>query len=126
MGRAHVLVLTQDQVLIESLRKEFPTKENDKIGMDVAPNTFEAGLLAGVLHPDCVVIDFSIGTIEAFHLCKCLKGNAVFTQTILCALTPEDGTIRGLDVNETFQKPFDPHLLAERLRTLVGVKKELT
>jgi hypothetical protein len=28
-------------------------------------------------------------------------------------------------INETFKKPFDAHLLAERLRTLIGVKKEL-
>jgi len=28
-------------------------------------------------------------------------------------------------INETFKKPFDSALLAERMRTLIGAKKEL-
>ena len=48
--------------------------------------------------------------------------------TILIALLPDDGSPMSFDrsaINETFKKPFDAHLLAERLRTLVGTKKEL-
>ena len=44
------------------------------------------------------------------------------------ALLPDDGSSTSFDrssINETFKKPFDAALLAERLRTLIGAKKEL-
>jgi len=46
----------------------------------------------------------------------------------LIALLPDDGSSMNFDrssINETFKKPFDAALLAERLRTLIGAKKEL-
>ena len=47
---------------------------------------------------------------------------------ILIALLPDDSSTANFDrssINETFKKPFDAALLAERLRTLIGAKKEL-
>jgi hypothetical protein len=46
----------------------------------------------------------------------------------LIALLPDDGSPLSFDrsaINETFKKPFDAKLLAERLRTLIGARKEL-
>jgi hypothetical protein len=46
----------------------------------------------------------------------------------LIALLPDDGSSTSFDrssINETFKKPFDAACLAERLRTLIGAKKEL-
>jgi hypothetical protein len=43
-------------------------------------------------------------------------------------LLPDDGQSISFDrsaINETFKKPFDAALLAERLRTLIGARKEL-
>ena len=54
--------------------------------------------------------------------------NPDFAETILIALLPDDGSPMSFDrssINETFKKPFDAKLLAERLRTLIGAKKEL-
>ena len=47
---------------------------------------------------------------------------------ILIALLPDDGNPQSIDrsmINESFKKPFDAALLAERLRTLIGNRKEL-
>ena len=44
------------------------------------------------------------------------------------ALLPDDGSNASFDrssINETFRKPFDSALLAERLRSLIGSRKEL-
>ena len=52
----------------------------------------------------------------------------VTIMAILIALLPDDGSSTSFDrssINETFKKPFDASLLAERLRTLIGSKKEL-
>ena len=93
-----------------------------------AASGFEAGIQAESFHPDCIVVDFSIGQLEALQICQNLRRSGDFAETILIALLPDDGGTASFDrssINETFKKPFDAALLAERLRTLVGAKKEL-
>ena len=85
-------------------------------------------LKAESFHPDCIITDFSIGKVEALQICQNLRKNADFAETILIALLPDDGSPLSFDrsaINETFKKPFDAKLLAERLRTLIGARKEL-
>ena len=120
MGETYVLVVTQDLELIEGFKRELPAEKHFKVS--VAPSTFDAGIRVGEFHPDCVIIDFSIGEIEALQLCKCLGENTDFDKTILFALTPDDGP-PNLDLDETFRKPFDVQLVAERLRTLIGTRE---
>ncbi|MGE3641563.1 MAG: response regulator, partial [Pirellulales bacterium] len=75
-----------------------------------------------------IIVDFSIGQVEALQICQNLRRNTEFGNTILIALLPDDGSAANFDrsaINETFKKPFDAALLAERLRTLIGAKKEL-
>ena len=123
---AKVLVVAQDQVLIENLRRELPLEKSFK--MAVAASGFEAGIQAESFHPACVIADFSIGKVEALQICQNLRKNPDFAEAILIALLPDDGQPMSIDrssINETFKKPFDASLLAERMRTLIGVKKEL-
>ena len=94
----------------------------------MAASGFDAGIQAESFHPDCIIVDFSIGRVEALQICQNLRKNAEFAETILIALLPDDGSPMSFDrssINETFKKPFDASLLAERLRTLIGAKKEL-
>jgi DNA-binding response OmpR family regulator len=94
----------------------------------VAASGFDAGIQAESFHPDCVIVDYSIGKMESAQICQNLKRNGEFSDVILIALLPDDGTSASIDrsnINETFKKPFDSALLAERLRTLIGSKKEL-
>ena len=123
---AKVLIVAQDQVLIENLRRELPPEKSFRVA--VAASGFEAGIQAESFHPDCIIVDFSIGKVEALQICQNLRRNPDFAKTILIALLPDDGSTISFDrssINETFKKPFDAALLAERLRTLIGAKKEL-
>jgi excisionase family DNA binding protein len=123
---AKVLIVAQDQVLIENLKRELPPEKSFKVS--VAASGFEAGIQAESFHPDCMIVDFSIGKIEALQICQNLRKNLDFTEITLIALLPDDGSVMSFDrssINETFKKPFDARLLAERLRTLIGAKKEL-
>jgi PleD family two-component response regulator len=123
---AKVLLVGQDQVLIENLKRELPPERAFKFA--VAASGFEAGIQAESFHPDCIVVDFAIGRTEALQICQNLRRNAEFAETILIALLPDDGQSISFDrstINETFKKPFDVALLAERLRTLIGARKEL-
>jgi len=123
---AKVLVVAQDQVMIENLHRELPRERSFKVG--VASSGFDAGIQAESFHPDCIIVEFSIGKAEAVQICQNLRRNPEFVDVILIALLPDDGSANNFDrssINETFRKPFDPALLAERLRTLIGIRKEL-
>lgn len=123
---AKVLIVAQDQVLIENLKRELPPEKAFKVS--TAASGFEAGIQAESFHPDCIIVDFSIGRVEALQICQNLRRNTEYSETILIALLPDDGSSTSFDrsaINETFKKPFDASLLAERLRTLIGGKKEL-
>ena len=123
---AKVLIVAQDQVLIENMKRELPVERSFKVA--VASSGFDAGIQAESFHPDCIIVDFSIGRTEALQICQNLRRNSEFTEVILIALLPDDGSSTSFDrssINETFKKPFDASLLAERLRTLIGAKKEL-
>ena len=123
---AKVLIVAQDQVLIENLKRELPTERSFKVA--VAASGFEAGIQAESFHPDCIIVDFSIGKVESLQICQNLRRNPDFAETILIALLPDVGSPMSFDrstINETFKKPFDASLLAERLRTLIGTRKEL-
>jgi excisionase family DNA binding protein len=123
---AKVLIVAQDQILIENMKRELPPERSFKVAM--AASGFEAGIQAESFHPDCIIVDFSIGKVEALQICQNLRKNVDFADTILIALLPDDGSAMSFDrssINETFKKPFDARLLAERLRTLIGAKKEL-
>ena len=56
---AKVLIVAQDQVLIENLKRELPPERSFKVA--VAASGFEAGIQAESFHPDCIIVDFSIG-----------------------------------------------------------------
>jgi len=124
---AKVLLVMQDQSQIENLKRELPIERSFKVA--VAASGFEAGIQAESFHPDCIVVDFSIGRVEALQICQNLRKNPEFAETVLIGLLPDDGQPMAFDrssINETFKKPFNAQLLAERLRTLIGARKELT
>ena len=100
----------------------------DEFKIESAASGFEAGIQAESLHPDCVVIDFAMGRGEALMIAQNLKKNQEYLDTVLVGLLSDDDNASGFDrtlFNETFRKPFDAALLAERIRTLVGRKKQL-
>jgi len=123
---AKVLIVAQDQILIENIRRECPPERSFKIA--VAASSFDAGSQAESFHPDAMIVDFSIGYTEALQICQNLRRSAEFADVILIALLPDDGSSTCFDrssINETFRKPFDAAILAEHLRTLIGARKEL-
>ena len=102
---AKVLIVAQDQILIENLRRELPVERQFKVG--VAASGFEAGIQAESFHPDCIIVDFSIGRVEALQICQNLRKNVDFAETILIALLPDDGRsaqLRSLDNQRDVQE----------------------
>ena len=101
---------------------------NDDFKIEIAASGFEAGIQAESIHPDCVVVDFVMGREEALMIAQNLRRNAEFHETVLIGLLSDDDNASGFDrsvFSETFRKPFDAALLAERIRTLVSRRKQL-
>ena len=46
-----------------------------ELGELVAASGFEAGIHAESFHPDCIIVDFSIGRVEALQICQNLRNN---------------------------------------------------
>jgi PleD family two-component response regulator len=123
---AKILIVSQDQALINNLRREMPAERSFKVA--VAASAFDAGIEVESFHPDCVIVDFSIGRTEAQTICQNLRHNAEFADIIIIALLPHPDNLVDFarsSINEIFRKPVDAELLAGRLRILIGAKKEL-
>jgi PleD family two-component response regulator len=123
---AKVLIVTQDRLLTEDLKRELQPERAFKIA--VAASGFDTGIQVEEFHPDAMIVDFSIGRAEALQICQKLRDNDSFSEAILVVLLPDDGSTLSYDhsvINERFRKPFSAALLAERLRTLIGATKEL-
>ena len=102
--------------------------DSDDYKVEAAMSGFDAGIQSESLHPDCVIVDFGMGRSEALMIAQNLRKNGEYTETVLVALLTDDDNASGFDrtiFNETFRKPFDTALLAERVRTLISRKKQL-
>jgi len=116
-----ILIVAQDSVLIERLEREMPVERSFKVA--VATSSFDAGFQAKSFHPDCIIVDFSIGRNEALQICQNLRHNAEFAETILIALLPDGGGVGRFDrssINETFLKPLDIALLVKYIRKMLA------
>ena len=90
---AKVLIVAQDQVLIENMKRELPVERAFRT--TTAASGFEAGIQAESFHPDCIIVDFSIGQLEALQICQNLRRNSEFGETILspfCRMTARPRT----------------------------------
>ena len=116
----NILIVSQDQVMIENLKRELPLERSFKV--EVADSSFHAGIQAEGLHPNCIVVDFSIGRNEALQICKNLRSNCRFANVIIIAILPDDHHLVEIDrssINDTFRKPFDTTLLVERICAII-------
>ena len=123
MGK--LLLVGIDSQVLGNLQGAIPAED---FKIEIAASGFEAGIQAESMHPDCVVIDFAMGRNEALMIAQNLRRNSDYNDTVLVGLLSDDDNASGFDrtlFSETFRKPFDANLLAERIRTLVNRKKQL-
>jgi excisionase family DNA binding protein len=125
-GWHKILIVGAEQLFIERLRELLPEDEDYKY--QIAHSGFEAGTLASSFHPDTIVIDHAMGRTEALQIAQTLRRNEAYKETLIVALASEDEAnpdeLTGYGFNEAFKKPFDIALLAERIRTLVELKRD--
>ncbi len=125
-GWHKILLIGTEQLFISRIRELLPEDEDYKY--EIANSGFEAGIQAESFHPDTIVIDLAMGRSEGLQIAANLRRNAQYETTMIIAMASEDeANPEGLTqygFNESFKKPFDVALLAERIRTLVEEKRE--
>lgn len=86
-----------------------------------ADNAFEAGALANEQRPQCVVIDGTVGLPEARMIARYFRSGGREAATRVVGLVSDDQiadqSIMGI-FDETFRRPFDPALLAVRIKSM--------
>lgn len=86
-----------------------------------AQSAFEAGALAMEQRPQCVIIDASIGTSDARMIAQFFKSSGRDANTRVVGLVSDDEVndpTAALVYDEKFRRPFDPALLAVRVKSL--------
>jgi excisionase family DNA binding protein len=125
-GWHKILVIGADKMFIDRIKNLLP--DDDDYKYEVANSGFEAGIQAESFHPDTIIIDLAMGRSEALQIAQNLRRNPQYEQTMIIALASEDEaapeSLTSYGYSEAFKKPFDAALLAERIQSLVELKRE--
>ncbi len=121
-----VLIIGTDRSMIDRLQGMLPKSDNHKIS--IAHSGFEAGIQAESFHPDSIILDLAMGRSEGLQIVANLRRNTAYDNCVIIGIAAEDETetdslIAG-GFSEIFKKPFDPALLAERIKSLVRNRRE--
>lgn len=102
-----------------ALAAQFSTYFADDLNIRVvfSQNVFDAGINMTGAPTDCLIIDDVLGTRYVKALSDAAK--RVNKKTVIITLTDGATTCPRLKYREVFQRPFDPQLLAQRVRTLL-------
>src|SRR5437764_15221222 len=125
-GWHKILIIGADKLFIDRVQELLP--EDDDFKYELAHSGFEAGIQAESFHPDTIIVDLAMGRSEALQIAQNLRRNPQYEQTMIIALASEDEanpeSLTTFGYSESFKKPFDVALLAERIRTIVEEQRE--
>lgn len=121
MEKAKILVVDDEPDILEFLRYNLA-----KEGFDVitASNGVEGLQVAEREKPDLVVLDIMMPKMDGVEMCRALRANPVFNQTIIAFLTAREedySQIAALDVggDDYITKPIRPRVLISRIKALL-------
>ncbi len=125
-GWHKILIIGAEKLFIDRIKELLP--EDEEFRFELATSGFEAGIQAESFHPDTIIIDLAMGRSEALQIAQNLRRNPQYEEMTIIALALEDEAnpeaLVNYGFNESFKKPFDVALLAERIRTLVEEKRD--
>jgi excisionase family DNA binding protein len=116
-SKTSLLIVSRDQALVDLLNR----KLSDELELAWAADGFTAGLQVNATYPDGVLVDFEIGEHAAARICQLLRREPKTKTKLIVVLAPNASrlSLNGVEADEVFERPFDPRLLAYRLRSLV-------
>ncbi len=121
-----ILVIGAEKLFIDRVKEILPESEDFKY--EIAQSGFEAGIMAGSIHPDTIIVDLALGRSEAIQIVSNLRKDVAYETTLILGLASEDEAnpdqLKTYGFSEIFKKPFDVVLLAETIRSLAEAKND--
>ncbi|MBI5761268.1 MAG: helix-turn-helix domain-containing protein [Planctomycetales bacterium] len=102
--------------------------DEDSFKLDHATNSFEAGIKARSMMPDCVVLDSSVSLDAVVQISRSLKHGPDNADVILIGMLNPNDRVSDESLAlfaETFRKPADAAKVAARIWDLVRARKPL-
>jgi two-component system, OmpR family, response regulator len=115
----HILVVEDELKMAALIRRGL---KEQGLTADVATTGEQAGLMAGVLSYDAIVLDVMLPGIDGFETCRRLRRDGIWAPVlILTARGAVEDRVAGLDggADDYLTKPFSFAELLARLRALV-------
>jgi two-component system OmpR family response regulator len=115
----HILVVEDELKMAALIRRGL---NEQGLTADVATTGEQAGLMAGVLSYDAIVLDVMLPGIDGFETCRRLRRDGIWAPVlILTARGAVEDRVAGLDggADDYLTKPFSFAELLARLRALV-------
>ncbi len=121
-----VLFLSTDEALIDSLTERCRPLKHPPV-TNIKQSSFGAGMAFQTLKPDCFVIDLGTVSVSVAETILVAFGNSQ-NPPYSIALLPDGITAEELDdtlqVDQIFERPFDPELLSETILSQVVVSSD--
>jgi two-component system cell cycle response regulator len=99
-------------------------------GFEIIPASSGEDALAHIMRaqPDLVLLDVMMPGVDGFETCRRLKshsGTRLIPVVLVTSLRDPADRIRGIDAgaDDFISKPFNPHELRARVRSLVRIKR---
>ncbi len=115
----HILVVEDELKMAALIRRGL---DEQGLTADVATSGEQAGLMAGALSYDAIVLDVMLPGIDGFETCRRLRRDGIWAPVlILTARGSVEDRVAGLDggADDYLTKPFSFAELLARLRALV-------
>ena len=116
---AHVLLITENEMLGEALRSEL--SEQEARFLFVAKNFLDAGIIASAENPDLFIIDLDMGPKAVCHVVCSLREMPDFENVPIFAIAEAKnyGPTNCVSVSKTFQFPEDRQKFGDTFREIV-------
>ncbi|MEA3316917.1 MAG: response regulator, partial [Bacteroidota bacterium] len=117
----------EDDLMIQNIIREVLDYHYD---IEFASDGEEALNLAQKNVPDILLLDIMMPKMDGFDVCKILRKDSKFNNTIiimLTALSDKDSKSKGLKLgaDEFLTKPFNPIDLRNKIKLMLRLKKRL-
>ena len=121
-SRLQLLIVSRDAALVADLKSEL--EKSGQVNVTVTGSAFDAGIQAESVPPECVLVDLDVGSVDALRVCENFHTKQHLASAVVIALLSQHcpGCFDKTSVDDVFEKPFDPALVAERARTLSRTK----
>jgi excisionase family DNA binding protein len=104
-------------------------KIDEKLGIDMAADGFEAGRKLEVFAPDLVVLDLNLPGIDGFKVCKTIRSGERSKRTKILAISGSNSDenrkrILSCGADEFMAKPFEADAFAVAIKRLLDIRSK--